>query len=188
MRKLRGPAGAVNGLGLRPSGDRLVSALANKEAWIWTVPAGRHVRTLRGHTDEVTSARFSPDGRLVVTASVDHKPRIWDARTGRTLQLLEGHAGAVSDAGFSPDGRWVVTAGPITAGLWRVGDSEPPILLSGPTGDKLLTGTWFTAGSDGIGAVGRDGRLRLYRCEICADVLQLQALAARRLAAAAGHP
>ena len=185
LRKLQGPA-AANGLAFSPSGDRLVSALANNEAWIWTVPAGRHVLTLRGHTDDVTSARFSPDGRLVVTASVDHKPRIWDAATGKTVRVLEGHSGTVSDAGFSPDGRWVVTAGPISAGLWRVGGSEPPILLSGPTGVKLLTGAWFTAGSD-IGAVGEDGRLRLYRCEICADLPQLQALAAVRLSARS-HP
>ena len=187
VRTLRGPAAAVNGLAFSPSGDRLVSALANHDAWIWTVPAGRHVRTLHGHTDEVTSARFSPDGRLVVTASVDHTPRIWDARTGRTLRKLEGHSGAVSDAGFSPDGRWVVTAGPITAGLWHVAGSEPPILLSGPAGDELLTGTWFTAGSDHIGAVGQDGRLRVYHCEICAELPQLQALAATRLAARS-HP
>ena len=79
---------------------------------------------LSGHRDVVNAVAFSPDGSMLVTASRDHDARLWDSRSGRLLHVLQGHFGSVADARFSPDGRWVVTAGPISAGLWRVGDGR----------------------------------------------------------------
>jgi len=145
--------------------------------------SGRILHILRGNTDTVNSIDFSPDGKLLVSASADKDGRIWDVKTGRLMQKLHGHFGPVLDARFSPDGRWVVTAGPITAGLWLVGSSAPPIFLDAPV-ERPLSAAAF-AGPDGrlVVTASLDGTLRSYYCDICGDVHGLMALAKRRLAA-----
>jgi WD40 repeat protein len=109
---------------ISPDGD--VGALARPDGTVKLFdPHGSHVlRVLRGHAGAVNSVAFSPDGKLLVTASDDHDARIWNVQTGHLVQKLHGHFGPVLDATFSPDGRWVVTAGPITAGLWLVGEQR----------------------------------------------------------------
>jgi WD40 repeat protein len=132
---------------------------------------------LSGHRDVVNAVAFSPDGSMLVTASRDHDARLWDSRSGQLLHVLQGHFGSVADARFSPDGRWVVTAGPISAGLWRVGDGRLFQYLHGPT--DALTAVEF--GPTGVFSTERNGAVRRFVCLLCGRTAELLAIADARL-------
>jgi WD40 repeat protein len=173
-------SGGMVELSFSLDGDHLVTAGADGRGRIWNVATGRLEHTLVGHRDRLTSARFSPDGALVVTASADHDARAWDARTGRMLVLLRGHGAAVQDAVFSSDGRWIVTAGPGTAGLWEARTGRLLSLLRGHAG-PLVSAEFGESGYD-VFTAGEDGTVRTYRCDVCAPLSGLLALAHRRRA------
>ena len=90
----------------------------------------------------------------------------------------------VHQARFSLDGRWVVTAGPQTAGLWAARTGRLLFFLHGH--HKPLTSASFSRNGKLVLTGGVDGMLRLYRCEVCAGIDGLVALAKRRLAVLAG--
>jgi WD40 repeat protein len=163
-----------------PDGDHLVTAGADGKGRIWSVSTGRLEHVLVGHRDRLMSARFSPDGALAVTASADRDARVWDARTGRMHVLLRGHGAAVQDAAFSSDGRWIVTAGPGTAGLWEARTGRLLSLLRGHAG-PLVSAEFGDSGYD-VFTAGEDGTVRTYRCDVCAPLSGLLALADRRRA------
>jgi WD40 repeat protein len=183
VRTLGSSRGTVD-LSFSPDGDHLVTAGADGKGRIWSDATGRLEHVLVGHRDRLTSARFSPDGTLVVTASADHDARVWDARSGRMRVLLRGHRAIVQDAAFSSDGRWIVTAGPGTAGLWEVRTGRLLSLLRGHAGP--LTAAGFVRGGYTVFTAGEDGTVRTYRCDVCAPLPGLLALADRRRASVNG--
>jgi WD40 repeat protein len=97
--------------------------------------------------------------------------------------VIRWHINVVRQARFSPDGRWLVTAGPATAGLGLVATGRATLLLRGHV--KPLTSASFSPDGRFVLTSSRDGTVRLYRCEICAGVDGLVALATRRLEALA---
>ena len=179
-----GPTGpGIASATFSPSGQRVVVTRSHgKTATLWAVDTGARVQVLRGHRRPLTSASFSPDSKLVVTTSRDHDARIW--RVGRKSSLiLEGHLTVVNGASFSPDGRWVVTAGPQTAGLWATRTGRLLFFLRGHR--EPLRSASFSPNGKLVLTAGDDGMIRLYRCEVCAGIDGLIALAKRRLAALA---
>src|SRR6185369_925603 len=99
---------------------------------------------------------------------------------GALERVFAVHTAIVSAVAFSPDGRWLVSAGPITAGIWRT-DTEAYGYLRGHEGK--LVGAAFTADGARIVTASVDGTVRTWRCQTCARVDGLLALARRRLAA-----
>ena len=180
----RGHRGQITALSFSRDGRHIVTASKDLTARIWSAESGALEHVLKGHAGVVTSAVFSPDGRLVVTASGDHDARIWDVRTSRrtlrSLRVLRAHAAVVSDARFSPDGRWIVTAGPSTAGLWDVATGRLVTRLREHKGP--ITAARFTPDGKRIVTTGMDGTVRVYRCDICGTIPELEALAQARLA------
>ena len=85
---------------------------------------------------------------------------------------------------FSPDGQWIATTGPTTVGLWQR-DADQPFFYLRRAGTvakgKLLTSSSFSPDGRLVLATGRDGAVRLYRCEICGDLPALLELASARL-------
>lgn len=177
-----GPQGrGVASASFSPDGRLVVvTRSAATAATLWDVGTGKRLQTLHGHRRPLTSASFSPDSKLVVTTSRDHDARIWSVRRKRSLHVLAGHLTVVNQARFSPDGRWVVTAGPQTAGLWAVRTGRLLFFLDGHR--KPLTSASFSPNGKLVLTGGVDGMLRLYRCEVCAGIDGLIALAKRRLA------
>ncbi len=161
-------------------GSKVVTASADDTARIWDARTGAPLHELVGHTGVLTSAAFSPDDRIVVTASRDNDARTWSVATGKKLHKLQGHLKAVNDASFSPDGRWIVTAGPTAAGLWVTATGRRESNLYGSL--RPLTSATFSPDGTRILAAGVDGKVRMYRCEICGTLTQLVALAEKRLA------
>jgi WD domain, G-beta repeat len=93
-----------------PDGKRIVTASADKAAYIWDDAIGTP-RSLRfAHQDRVESVAFSPDGKRIVTASWDKTARVWDAITSKPLSPPLEHYGRVMSAIFSPDGTRIATS------------------------------------------------------------------------------
>jgi WD40 repeat protein len=78
---LQGPLGSVTSGSLSPSGQQIVTALADGSAELWwDLQSGRPVSALlEGHTDAIRAATFSADGRSVLTLSEDGTARLWPA-------------------------------------------------------------------------------------------------------------
>jgi WD40 repeat protein len=126
--------------------DRLLTA-GRRQADLWAVPSGRHLRTL-SVGDRVSAVAASNDGSRAATLSRG-RVEIWDLETGKPLASLSGRASAV---GFSPDGSELVTTFRDRAFLWDTATGRRLHVLAGhrgfvthfafsPSGDVLVTGS-----------------------------------------------
>ncbi len=173
---------SVTALGFSPDETVLATGDVKGVVQLWDLRTGRIRRTFSGHAARITTATFSPNGKLLLTASADHEARIWNPQTGVRIRILRWHFGPLAGAAFSPDGRWIVTAGPSTAGVGAVSTGRQLLFLRGHA--RPLIGAAF-AGRNGrvLVTAGKDGTLRIYRCDICGGIQELLLLAQRRLRA-----
>ncbi|MFN0044014.1 MAG: caspase family protein, partial [Alphaproteobacteria bacterium] len=139
-----------------PTGDRIVTASADRISRIWDAASGKELTKLLGHEGEVYAAAFSPDGQRVVTVShQDETVRTWDAHSGQQLQRLK-YDGALWHASFSPDGLHIVTGGDNYVGVWdsrtgklslrfRAADDDGLVatVAYSPSGEQILTAETF---------------------------------------------
>jgi WD40 repeat protein len=185
LRVLGGHEGEVTRVRFSPDGTTLVTAGADGTARLWRV-SGELLHVLRGHTRALTDARFDSRGRRLVTTSAGDARNVilWDVETGRPVHFLVGHYSTVTSADFSSDDRWIVTAGPISAGLWPVETGRLLFYVRGHTG--LLTSVAFIPGTHRVLTSSRDGTVRVYDCEVCRPLDDLERVARARLAAAEG--
>jgi WD40 repeat protein len=182
IRLLRSPGG-VSRVAFSPDGTLVAGAGNDGAARIWETTGGERRGLYKISKVGLTDVVFSPDGRLVLaTGGVDVQTRV--VRTGARQNTLVGHSGPASRVAFSPDGQWIATTGPITVGLWRRRANQPFFFLRRagivPKG-KLLTSASFSPDGRLVLASGRDGAVRLYRCEICGNLPTLLELATARL-------
>lgn len=67
------------------SGNRLITASADKLAIVRDIKSLKPVTTLEGHTSYVLGACFSPDGEQIATAGDDEAIKVWDSGTGTQI-------------------------------------------------------------------------------------------------------
>ena len=150
-------------------------------ARIWDAAEGGRPKLFRVKKP-VTDVVFSPDGRLLLATGL--RVQTWDVRTGALRHTLVGHVGPVSRGAFSPDGQWIATTGPTAVGLWQRDADQRFFFLrragTVPRG-KLLTSSSFSPDGRLVLATGREGAVRLYRCDICGGLPALVELAKARL-------
>ncbi|HEY2354935.1 MAG TPA: hypothetical protein VGH79_08585 [Gaiellaceae bacterium] len=163
---------------LSPGGLSVATAKGSV-AQLWDATTGKLLHTLRGHHSGITDLAYSPNGSELATASFDHTGVVWNARTGELIHRLIGHFFAIYAVNWSEDGRWIVTASQFTAGLWNastgqlmfyVGRTKAPLTSA----SFSRVGDWILTGSD-------DGTGRIYDCQVCEPLGQLEHLAALRL-------
>jgi WD40 repeat protein len=179
LHRLRGHRGPIIRLDVSRDGKTIVTAASDGTARLWSID-GRLLHTLHGHTAALTDAAFDSAGARVLTTSADKDGRIWDVRTGHLLRTLRGTFSTVNAGAFSPDGRWVATAGPVSAALWSA-DAGRLIFYVRPEDSTRITDVEFSPDGRLILASADDGGVRLYRCDVCGDIGDLEALAAARL-------
>jgi WD40 repeat protein len=101
--------GPVYALGFTASGNRLISAGADRSINIWDVKTGRLTRTLHGHSEAVTSIALSPDEKTLVSGSVDRTIGVWDLEIGKLRHTLSGHSAWVCAIAIGSDGEKIAS-------------------------------------------------------------------------------
>jgi WD40 repeat protein len=181
IRILKSPGGSSR-VAFSPDGSLVAGAGNDGSARIWKTADGKRRGVYKVSKLALSDVVFSPDGRLLLATGSGVQTR--DVRTGALLHELVGHSGPASRGAFSPDGEWIATTGPITVGLWQR-DAEQPFFYLRRAGavpkGKLLTSASFSPDGRFVLASGKDGAVRLYRCEICGDRPALLELAKARL-------
>ncbi|MDX6480878.1 MAG: hypothetical protein QOG85_1388, partial [Gaiellaceae bacterium] len=156
-----------------------VATSKGKVAQLWDATTGKLLNTLSGHSSGITALAYSPNGIELVTVSSDNVGLVWNARGGHLIHRLIGHFFPIYAVSWSRDGQWIATASQFTAGLWNaatgqlmfyVGRTLAPLTGAAfsPTGYSILTGSL-------------DGTTRVYDCEVCAPLAQLEQLARVRI-------
>jgi WD40 repeat protein len=156
-----------------------VATSEGKVAQLWDATTGKLLHTLAGHSSPVTDVEYSPNGLDLVTVSYDHTGLIWSARSGRLIHRLIGHFFPVYSGSYSPDGHWIVTASQFTAGLWNAANGQLMFYVGRHAAP--LTGASFSPHGDWILTGSKDGTARVYHCQICEPLPELEALARSRL-------
>lgn len=156
-----------------------VATSEGKVAQLWDATTGKLLHTLTGHTSPITDVEYSPNGLDLVTVSYDHTGLIWSARSGRLIHRLIGHFFPVYSGSYSPDGHWIVTASQFTAGLWNAANGQLMFYVGRHAAP--LTGASFSPHGDWILTASKDGTARVYHCQVCEPLGQLEELATLRL-------
>jgi len=160
--------GGATAVALSPDGRILGAAGSDGVGRLWFTGTGRPYRLLRAHTTKaLTDIVFSADGRLVATSGKDADGRIWGVATGNHFALQRGSFGPLSSISLDPTGRWVAGAAPISAIMWNASSGRQLFYIRGHT--SLLTSISFAPLGETVLTSSRDGTIRTYTCDICAD-------------------
>jgi WD40 repeat protein len=86
-------------------GKYALSGSADLTMKLWSMAAGKEMRSFRGHSQPVASVAFSPDGKLGLSGSSDKTLKLWDIASGKEVRTFAGHREAVNSVAISPDGK-----------------------------------------------------------------------------------
>ncbi|HEU5470443.1 MAG TPA: hypothetical protein VFV67_07305 [Actinophytocola sp.] len=169
--------GVFRQVAVGPDG-RVVGAGSDGSVRIWPAAGGEPV-VLRGHHGQAFSVAFSPDGRRVASGGHDGTARIWPADGSGEPIVLHGHQGLVWGIAFSQDGRYIATSGnDATLRVWSsTGDTEPVVFNGYQSSVESVV---FAPGGYDLLTTHEDGTVRVQRCEACAPLPDVLALARTR--------
>jgi len=161
---------------VHPDGERVVVAA---DGWAQVRDRKSGAILLQTQLDEegsVEGLALNANGNLLMVTG-DKFPQVWDLNSHTRVQTLAGHTDEVYSGAFSRDGRWVLTgSGYMRARGKPPEDGNSVFLWDAKTGRQLLSyrsATWaveaVSFANDGkrIFAVGGDGKVRRYDCEVC---------------------
>jgi WD40 repeat protein len=161
-----------------PDGEHVAAVFESGAVMVWRVdrPA-KSERELRGHGGHLNALAYSRDGQIA-TAGADGTVRVWSP--GGPEVVLQGHDESVTTVVFTPNGRRVLSSSQDgTVRLWDGGGGEALAVLETSEGavyDVALS-------RDGkIATLGKDGVVRVFRCDVCGSLAQVRALARSRVA------
>jgi WD40 repeat protein len=110
---------------LSPDGKKVASGNWDGAVNLWSVDAGKVIKTWTGHTKRVRSVRWSPDGGRVVSGSWDGTFRVWDVKIGKTIFGPINIGENVYAVCYSPDAKMIATCGYISGlKIWDANSGE----------------------------------------------------------------
>lgn len=106
---------------------------ASDELQLWTLPAGKLVRTF-AVGDVVPDVALNFARARAVTAGA--RPAVWDLESGKPSQIFSGHNGRVFSVALSNGGRWVVSGGADDgdAYIWDANNGQAARTFRGESG------------------------------------------------------
>ncbi|KAL8721716.1 MAG: hypothetical protein Q9225_001666 [Loekoesia sp. 1 TL-2023] len=159
---LKGHTKGTSAVRFSPKGDMIASCSADATLRIWSLPAGKFLRTLTGHLAGISTLAWSPDGRTLASGSDDKSIRLWDVATGKPypLQLL-GHHNYIYSLAFSPKGNMLVSGSYDEAVfLWDVRTAR--VMRSLPAHSDPVGGVDFVRDGTLIVSCAGDGLIRIW--------------------------
>lgn len=115
---LAGHHGPVLGMMFSRDGKMVVTACADGNVRIYSVPQWKLLVTLSGHRGPVHWAEFSPDGTTVASAGEDQTVRVWSVATGKLLQDLQESRQPLLTVAFSPNGQYLAASAANEVHVW----------------------------------------------------------------------
>ncbi|KAL8940970.1 MAG: hypothetical protein Q9211_002017 [Gyalolechia sp. 1 TL-2023] len=145
-----------------PNTEMYISAAADGTIRIWSLPAGKPLRTLLGHLAGISTLAWSPDSRTLASGSDDKSIRLWDAVTGKAYPLrLLGHHNYIYSIAFSPKGNMLVSGSYDEAVfLWDVRTAR--VMRSLPAHSDPVGGVDFVRDGTLIVSCAGDGLIRIW--------------------------
>ncbi|HWC45433.1 MAG TPA: hypothetical protein VG868_04900, partial [Casimicrobiaceae bacterium] len=117
--------------------------------------------------------------RIVATSGLDAEGRIWNVATGNHFALQRRSFGPLAAIALDATGQWAAGAAPISVIVWSAVTGRSLFYLRGHT--DRLTSVGFAPATETILTSSRDGTVRTYACELCADRNTLVHIAKVRL-------
>ncbi len=110
----------IHSISFNKTGKYFVSAGQDRAAVVWSVAAGKQLKTFPGG-DAVWTAEFTPNGKYLVTGGTDQVISIWELVSGKRYRTLWGHKDRVYDLKVSSDGKYVISvSGDHTIKKWDI--------------------------------------------------------------------
>jgi WD40 repeat protein len=161
-----------------PDGTKVASGGVDGQITIRSLAGDPAPVRLDGHIDIVWGGGWSPDGGNFISGGADRTVRIWDVATRRST-ILGKHDTAVLTAAFSRDGRLALSsaADGVRVWDWRAGTVLFRPSLPGRVGYRAS----LSPDSSRLAVVTVDDSLRLYDCETCGSLDDVETLASERV-------
>jgi WD40 repeat protein len=192
---VRNPGRDTTRVAFSRDGDYLALAGPDGSVRLYDVrgcgPAACHprlVKPLPRVRGAVYSVSFSPDDTLLATGGADRIVRIWDWRKARPLQL-RGHTSNIRAVSFDDSGKYLVSAGTDGATiLWSVvharGKFGGKLLeLLHMHADRIRSAVFAPGSSTTLLTASDDGTARIYVCDLCRPLEDVENIAHSRLRA-----
>ena len=101
--------GTVLHLATTTQGTLVVTATADRQIGVWSLPGGKAIGPTVRLTSQPHAASLSCDGALLLLGLDDHTAWVYDPRTGLAKVGPLAHQGKVRATAISPDGRYLLT-------------------------------------------------------------------------------
>jgi len=152
LQVFRGHTDVINGLGLSPDGNYVLSGSSDGTARLWDIKTGQEIRKVSGQANSVYGVAFSSDGKRILTGGFAGNVTLWNTEPRSELPILNPQNSQMYAADFSPDGKfmatnvvnnelrsWDVLTGQL---LWKTQDSSLALwaLKHSPDGKYLVSG------------------------------------------------
>jgi WD40 repeat protein len=147
-------------------GDRGESEHLN----IWSLDAGREVRSIQTDSETLLTLALSRDGRLALSGGCDATSlkvcepsalKLWDTVSGGLLHAFEGHPRSIRAAAFSADGKMAASGGSEgSVRVWDVATHRLIRALVGHTG--AVHALAFSSDGARLVSGSNDGTMRVW--------------------------